>query len=57
MEKTYKIMKGQSKYAAPWGIVYYDENGNHNFTGFPTKRDLNNAVKNFIEQGYTEQND
>lgn len=57
MEKTYKILKGQSKYAALWWIVYHDENGNRHSKGFPTKRDLNNAVKCFIEQGYTEQND
>ena len=53
MEKTYTI-RGQK---GCWWIIYHNDCGHRYSTFFTTKRELNNAVKYFIEQGYTEQND
>lgn len=53
MEKTYKI-RGRK---GCWWIIFHNENGYHHSAIFTAKRDLKIAVKAFIEQGYTEQND
>lgn len=54
-KKVFVKIKGQSRYVSKWCMGIYDEQGNYEFKGFPTKKDAEAKARELKNSGFTEE--
>ena len=54
-KKVFVKVKGHSEHISKWWIGIYDEHGNYEFKGFPTRKDAEAKVRELKNDGFTEE--